>query len=383
MRIFQATTIVSFLTFLVLVAPSKMHAQEVVQALGQARVEYAASDHGVYRRAFHLAKINALNSVVASTFPQAKISLFNQYEDEITAYENIDQFILSAEEIEPPEDTALTQPVGQNDRSIRIKIRATISLGALDAFFQSQSAAAGLAAGQGSEFGVLFFGRRVDARQSFDTRTVQISESDQVESVEVTSGSDGTTSIDGAAVSQTSRTASGGSSTERRAEDTFSPSLSLTYDLGAAIKEELVDAGFEPIEVEDIVEYYDLPYLEDLIDEGLIREDGTMSRRSLNGYKNAALEEGWRFFGMGRVDVGLPQDDSRGTGLLQVPATVSFEVFMDVDGRARSVAVVAPETVWGSDPNGDPNVAEQIAYRAAVELALETVVAQLQAANLY
>ena len=363
--------------------PTFVNAQETVQSLGQARIEYAASDHGVYRRAFHLAKSNALLALVSDTFPQAKFSLFNQYKDEITAYENIDKFVISAEQIGEPEDTALTQPQGQNDRSIRVRVRTTISVSALDAFFIEKSQAGNTQAGQGSEFGVLFFARRMEARQNFDSRTVSVSESDRAESIEITNGSDGVSVVEGANVSTTSRTASGGSTTDRRAEDTYAPSLSLTENLAAAVKNELVDAGFEPMDVEDYVEDYDLPYIEDLIAEGLIRDDGTMSRRSLNAYKDIAIDEGWQFFGVGRVDVGLPQLDDRGTGIMRVPATVTFEVFMNVEGRSRSVAVVAPETVWGDDPRGDPVVAEQVAYRSAVSLAMTTVVSQLQAANLY
>jgi len=376
-------SVVASLLLLSVVLPQAARAQEIVQSVGQARLEYASSNQGVYREVFHLAKINALQRVVLATFPEAKVRLYNEYEAELTSYENIDRYVIDAVEMAPPEDTALSQPRGQNDKSIRLAVRASVSITAIDAFIQSQSSAGNLAAGVGSEFGVLFFGRRVEERQNFDTKRVQVSESDATESVRTTLGEDDTSTIEGVTTSSSSRVASGGSATDKRAQDTFSANIALSRGLGAAIKEELVDAGFEPIEVEDIVEYYDLLYLDELVDQGHIREDGTLPRRTLNGYKRAALEEGWRFFGFGRVDVGLPQLDPRGTGIMQVPATVSFEVFMDVEGRARSVAVVAPETLWGDDPNGDPDVAERRAYRAAVEKAMETVVAQLQEADLF
>jgi hypothetical protein len=378
---FYRVTVV--LLFALFGAPTASNAQELTQSVGQARLEYASSNQGVYREVFHLAKINALQRVVLATFPEAKVRLFNKYEAELTSFESIDRYVIDASEMAPAEDTALSQPRGQNDKSIRLSVRATISITALDAFFQSQSSAGSLVTGEVSEFGVLFFGRRIEARQNFDTRQVTVSERDATESVQTTIGEDGTTTLEGVTTSSTSRSASGGSATDQRANDTYVANTALSQDLGAAIKEELVDAGFEPIEVEDIAEDYDLLFLDELVDEGLIREDGTLPRRTLNEYKKAALAEGWRFFGFGRVDVGLPQLDSRGTGIMQIPATVTFEVFMDVDGRARTVAIVAPETLWGDDPNGDVSVAEQRAYRAAVEKAMETVVAQLQAADLY
>lgn len=356
---------------------------EIVQSLGQARVEYAASDQGVYRKVFHLAKINALERFVLSTYPEAKVDLFNQYQEDLTSFENIDRYVIDAKEIEPAEDTALSQPKGRNDKSIRLAIRASISSLALDAFFKSQSSIGNINAGQSSEFGVMFFGRRVESRTDFDTKRVRVSETDMIESAETLVGEDTIGVTEGVTRSSSNRVASGGSSTTRRANDKYAADISLSYDLSAAIREELVDAGFEPIEIEDIVDYYDLNYLDELVDGGLIREDGTLPRRTLNDYKRAAFEEKWKFFGFGRVDIGLPQLDERGTGIMKVAATVSFEVFMDVEGRARSVAVVAPETLWGDDPNGDPEVAEQRAYRAAVEKAMETVVSQLQAAQLY
>jgi len=361
----------------------KASASELVQTLGQARLEYASSDQGVYRKVFHLAKINALQRFVMSTYPEAKIQLYNRYEPELTSYENIDRYIIDASEMEPAEDTALTQRKGQNDKSIRLAVRATVSASALDAFFQSRSAAGTAGVGESSEFGVLFFGRRIDSRTEFDTKRVRVSESDLLESDENTFGVDETSSLAGINRTSTNREATGGSRNNRRAADVYVADISLTNNLSAAIREELVDAGFEPIEVEDIVDAYELYYLDELVDEGMIRDDGTLPRRTLNDYKKAAFEEGWRFFGFGRVDIGLPQLDERGTGIMKVAATVSFEVFMDVEGRARSVAVVAPETLWGDDPNGDPVVAEQRAYRMAVETAMQTVVSQLQASNLY
>ena len=36
------------------------------------------------------------------------------------------------------------------------------------------------------------------------------------------------------------------------------------------MKKQLVDAGFEPMDAEDLADEFDLPYLEDIIDQGML-----------------------------------------------------------------------------------------------------------------
>lgn len=372
-------TMLTALTLLLIILQStpKALAQQVVQSVGQARLEYASSDHGVYRKVFHLAQINALQRLASASFPEAKLRLFQKYESEITSYENIGTFVLDTQEISPPEDTALSNPRGQNDKSIRLGVRSTISISAIDAFLNEKSTLSSAGSSQ-NQFGVLFFGRRIDTRQNFDERRVIVNEQDVQEDIENTIANDGVSDLVGITRTTTNRQASGGSTTQRRDVNIYVADIPLSMDLSSAIRQELVNAGFRPMEIEDIVEDYELLYLDELVDDGMIREDGTLPRRTLRGYQVAAIEEGWQYFGIGRVDVGLPTLDQRGTGILKVPATVTFDVFMEEGGRLKSVAVVAPETFWGDDPNGDQTVAEQRAYRLAVKAAMDTIVAQLQ-----
>ena len=80
---------------------------------------------------------------------------------------------------------------------------------------------------------------------------------------------------------------------------------------------------------------------------------------------------------MGTIDIGTSTVDEVRGGI-QVPATVSFKVWMLTDGRAKTVASVRPKVIYGQDRNGDAGVAETNAYNEAVIYALDTVVAQLQ-----
>ncbi len=39
-----------------------------------------------------------------------------------------------------------------------------------------------------------------------------------------------------------------------------------------AVEEQLVDAGFEPMDAEDLADEFDLPYLEDIVDQGCLEK---------------------------------------------------------------------------------------------------------------
>jgi len=42
--------------------------------------------------------------------------------------------------------------------------------------------------------------------------------------------------------------------------------LELSEEMAFAVEEQLVDAGFEPMDAEDLADEFDLPYLEDIVD---------------------------------------------------------------------------------------------------------------------
>jgi hypothetical protein len=156
----------------------------------------------------------------------------------------------------------------------------------------------------------------------------------------------------------------------------YEANLEVSEQVAYAVQEQLVDAGFEPMDAEDLADEFDLPYLEDIVDQGLLRENGSFPKKLIKQYKTAAIDAGWTFLGMGSVDLGTPTvDEVRGT--VKVPATVSFSVWMLSDGRAKTVASVRPKVVYGQD-SGDAGVAETNAYNEAVVFAMDTVVAQLQ-----
>ena len=361
----------------------------VITVRGIARVEYAPTNdnHGMYRQLVHEAKKAAVKTYMAS-MPQAKLKLMDRYFDDVTSYENIDKFVLSFSPLGGPCDTGVTKngkpKCGQiKDKTLNLAINAKISTVAIDNYLQSQSVAGATAAGESSEFGVLFIARTTTGRKVFQDKVTNVRQDKSVDNTNTTMASDGTSNIAGVAQDSLAMTTTGGSIEIKADELAYEVNDSLSVTLGQAIKQYLVNAGFEPIDTDDIVDNHEgLYYLDERIEKGMVGEDGTIQRRILNKFKKAVTDEGMKFFGVGRLDLGLPQKNQV-TGFVEVPAIVTFEVFMDVNGRSRSVAVVTPQTVYGEDARGEAAIAQQNAQNQAVKLALDTVVSQLQAKDLY
>jgi len=361
----------------------------VVTVRGIARIEYAPSEdhHGLYRKLVHEAKIAAIKTYMA-TMPRAKARMMDQYFEDITSYDNIDKFVLSFKPLGGPCNTGVTKngkpKCGQiKDKTLNLAVNAQISTVAIDNYLQSQSVVGATGAGESSEFGVLFIARTTTGKTVFDDRVTNIQQQKSQDNTNTTMASDGTSNVAGVSQESLAVTTTGGS-TEKKADAlVYEVDNSLSTTLGQAIGQYLVDAGFEPISADELVEYDDdLYYIDEMIDQGMFGDDGTMPRRLLNRYKKAAIGVGMRFFGVGRIDIGLAQKNAV-TGFTEVPAVVTFEVFMDANGRSRSVAVVTPQAVYGEDARGDAAIARQNAQNEAVKLALDTVVSQLQAKDLY
>jgi hypothetical protein len=372
MQVFSRVRTVLAVALLCLSASSTL-AEDTVVVIGKARMEYAKIDQGAYREVFYLAKVNALSQVAAS-FPQAKLQLFEMYRDELTGFDAIDGYIVEAAEVGKTIDTGKTK-----DKSLRLAVSAKVNLTALDLFFQQKTAAGLDPSGAGADFGVFFIARQMSSNKQFDQKVTSVNESKTASSADETAQVDNASSSLSSASEDLSTQSSGGSVEQKADQNLYEVRNDVTEALAAAIKEKLVDAGYEPLSSDDLVDagYEGLVYLDEMISQGLIDDTGMMPRRLLASFKKAAIEEGWAYFGVGRVDIGMSQKDER-TGALRVPATVSFEVFMEVKGKSRSIAVVAPEVVWGDSESGDAAVAAQVAQNGAVDKAMQTIIGQLQ-----
>jgi hypothetical protein len=257
-----------------------------------------------------------------------------------------------------------------------VAISALVDVDALNAFFIDNSEAGNQAAGDASDFGAIFVARVETSRNSFKVKQTTVNKSESQSTLTEESASDGTTSLDSINTKTMDVNQSGGSSKKKRDAVEYEANLEVSEQVAYAVQEQLVDAGFEPMDAEDLADEFDLPYLEDIVDQGMLRKNGSFPKKLIKQYKTAAIDAGWTFLGMGSVDLGTPTvDEVRGT--VKVPAKVSFSVWMLSDGRAKTVASVRPKVVYGQD-SGDAGVAETNAYNEAVVYAMDTVVAQLQ-----
>ena len=387
MRIqFKKNIVTAFLYAFVAItayATNPVSAAGEVQVKVMTRLEYAKDNsHGIRRELIHKFKKDAFKKVMAS-MPQAKLKLVDQYFDEMTEYDTIDKFITKIRTVGSDCNTATGDNCGTvKDKSLILKGIVTISMAAVDSFLQSNSAAAFMD-GETSDFAVMFIARKVSSQKKFEDKITKVQKNQSSSNTEVISGGDGTSSIQGGSTESVDVKQSGGSTEIKDDAFSYEIDMTLTSALGSAVSESLVNGGFEPFLTDDYVEDYDLPYLDELVEGGYFGDDGSLDKRTLNGIKKATKEDGIKFLGVGKVDYRLAEKNPV-SGKMSIPAFVTVKVFMAKGKRMRTVASVAPQLVYGDfEAGGDATVGQIKAQNAAVKLAMDTIIAQLQSKGLY
>jgi hypothetical protein len=335
--------------------------QDLVQVKALGSHKYSSFNKSKAREAALMnAKETALKKYISS-LPMAKQRMLQSGFDEMLS--DINRYVV---------ETVIQQEKRDKDtKQYKVAVMAQISPGALNIYLANNSEAATQGSGEGSDFGAMFIARVEISRKSYDEKTVSVSETDNLVSLEETSASDGESSLDSAREKSLSVSKSGGSREQKRDSVQFEPSIDISEEVSGAVMEYLSDAGFEAMDVTDLD---DVPYLDEVVDD--MRSSGRMPSRMRKQFQVAAIDAGWSFLGMGTIDIGTPQNDpARGT--IRVPATVSFKVWNLDDGRAKTVASVRPQVVYGQD-RGSASVAETNAYNEAVKQAMDTVVSQMQ-----
>ena len=369
------------LVLLLLIFPRVAFSQEL-QLKVQTRMPYAENnDQGDRRELVHQFKKDAFKKMMSDpNTPQTKARLIGEYFDEMTDYETVDQFFTKyvfAEQC----DTGSGSNCGiVRDQAIILQGMAFISMNAVDNFLQSKSAASTM---ETSDFATLFIARKVADRKIFQAKTTDIKQNKSTSSVEVVSGSDDITNVSGGTSEDMKVRTTGGSTSQKSDEFVYDIDLGLTEALQAAIQETLVNAGFEPFPMDDVLYDYDMDGLEDLILNGEFGEDGSLNRRTLAAIKKIAAEDEVTFLGIGRVDYRQGEKNPV-TGDMRVPASVTVEVVMKKGKRMRTVASVAPTIIYGNYQAGeDYSIGQLVAQNAAVKQAMDTIVSQLQSKGLY
>ena len=339
---------------------SKVIAQDMVRVTAVARVVYESFSADTQKKAINLAKKTALKKYFRK-LPTAKKRQLKAFEGEF--YKNMDDFITEVKIQQEKND--------EEKNTFAVAIVASIDPGAIDAFFADNSAAGNQNVGESSDFGAMFIARTESERKSFDAKRTSVVETDSSQSQVAEDASSDSRSVTSSREKTFDLKKSGGSTSRKRDKVSYEFNLDLSEDIAASVGEHLVNAGFEPMAMDELD---GVPYLDEI---GPKLRRGRLPGRILKGFKRAAVDAGWTFLGYGLIDLGMPKSDAA-RGIVKVPAKVSFTVWMLTDGRAKSVAVVRPKVVYGSDSSGDAGAAETDAYNRAVALAMDTVVSQLQ-----
>ena len=372
----------AFFTALFLVTSPQVASSQELQLKVQTRMPYAENnDQGDRRELVHQFKKDAFKKMMSDpNTPQTKARLINQYFDEMTDYENIDQFFTKYV-FAGKCDTGSGSSCGiVKDQAIILQGMAFMSMNAIDNFLQSKSAASTV---ETSDFATLFIARKVASRKVFQAKTTDVEQNKSTSSVEVVSGGDDVSNVTGGTSESMSVSTTGGSTAQKSDEFLYDIDLGLTEALQTAIQETLVNAGFEPFPMDDVLYDYDMDGLEDLILNGEFGEDGSLNRRTLAGIKKIAAEDEVTFLGIGRVDYRQGEKNPV-TGDMRVPASVTVEVVMKKGKRMRTVASVAPTIIYGDYQVGeDYSIGQLVAQNRAVKQAMDTIISQLQSKGLY
>ena len=372
----------AFFTALFLVTSPQVASSQELQLKVQTRMPYAENnDQGDRRELVHQFKKDAFKKMMSDpNTPQTKARLINQYFDEMTDYENIDQFFTKYV-FAGKCDTGSGSSCGiVKDQAIILQGMAFMSMNAIDNFLQSKSAASTM---ETSDFATLFIARKVASRKVFQAKTTDIEQNKSTSSVEVVSGGDDVSNVTGGTSESMNVSTTGGSTSQKSDEFLYDIDLGLTEALQTAIQETLINAGFEPFPMDDVLYDYNMDGLEDLILNGEFGEDGSLNRRTLAGIKKIAAEDEVTFLGIGRVDYRQGEKNPV-TGDMRVPASVTVEVVMKKGRRMRTVASVAPTIIYGDYQVGeDYSIGQLVAQNRAVKQAMDTIISQLQSKGLY
>jgi hypothetical protein len=296
------------------------------------------------------------------SMPSAKQRQLKELEREF--YKNIDDFVIGVEIQQEKND--------ENNSTYAIAISASINAGAIDAFFQANSAAGNQITGEESEFFALFLARRVLEAKSFDAKRADVSETESSQSQVEENKATGGRSVSGSTDKTIDVRRTGGSTSRKSTQYTYKFDLSLSDDVEKSVGSKLTDAGFAYLGIGDLSG--GVPFL----DEIKLGDNGMLRKRTVNNYERASKQDGLTFFGIGNVDVFSPVMD-RARGILKVAAKATFVVKMlDKRGRYKVVATSSPMTVYGSDGNGEQAVAETNAYNNAIAKVMAEVIAKLQ-----
>ena len=328
---------------------------------GMGSVNYQNFNDKVKQETTDKAIQSALKKYV-STFDNAKKKNYFKFKNQIESRKN--DFIVETNIVQDKND--------KDKRNYKVIVRIQIDDGLIDNILADLSAAGNQALGEASNFGNILIARFVSSAKEYKARKVDVKEkeieSSLNESVDETD-SDYSESVKQRSIEKTSE---GGSVQRKRSQNNYATDLTVQESLDAIMSEELINAGFEPLDYSELSDY-GAPFIDEMDD--YLSSKSTISGKLKKQILDAAIEAGWQYVGLGVVSIDAPLDDDS-TGLRKIAAKVNYTVYM-VDGdKAKRVGAVRSTQVFGLGETDE--YAETEALNSAAEKAISEVISQLQ-----
>jgi len=348
----------ALLLLIVITFSASSYAKEIT---ARASLPYKSYNSDAREKGLEKARMSAWKKYVGG-FSVARKSTYRTNKKEILR--NIEDLIM--------EEVVVQEKNDKEAKRYKVSLRVSFDDGSVTALFNDLSASGNQGLGMASDFGSVLIARVKMSSKRYDEKRVSIKESEGLNSATEQAASNGNKSVDSVGSRTFSRRASGGSTSRKRAATTWEIDESYQETLSGAIEESLINAGFEPMDYNDLADY-GAPYMDEIYDEAT--DKGVLKGRTKSTIKNAAKDDEWSYLGMGRVDLDLPITDAA-TGLFKVAASVNYQVYMFQNGKSRAVAKVRAKQVYGLGETMD--YATNEALNTAAQAAVTIVVDQLQ-----
>ena len=348
----------ALLLLIVVTFSAPLYAKEIT---ARASLPYKSYNSDTREKGLEKARMSAWKKYIGG-FSVARKSTYRANKKEILR--NLEDLIM--------EEVVVQEKNDKEAKRYKVSLRVNFDDGSVTALFNDLSASGNQGLGMASDFGSVLIARVKMSSKGYDEKRVNIKESEGLNSVTEQAASDGNKSVDSVGSKTFSRRASGGSTTRKRVATTWEIDESYQETLSGAIEESLINAGFEPMDYNDLADY-GAPYMDEIYDEAT--DKGVLKGRTKSTIKNAAKDADWSYLGMGRVDLDLPITDAA-TGLFKVAASVNYQVYMFQNGKSRAVAKVRAKQVYGLGETMD--YATNEALNMAAQAAVTIVVDQLQ-----
>lgn len=309
--------------------------------------------------AMRQAKLEAWKLYTAK-FNAAKMKAYLQVKEQFE--KNIDEYVQNI--------SIVDKSVDKEAKSIKLVVRATVNVTAVDAALGSMSQAAKQGTGKGTPFVFLFVSRTASTIKSFDDKKITVSITESGSADEERSQQSDEIDASSSKTMEMEKATTGGSVERKKSKLTYE--VSSSQDIDSAMGDVLSTSGFEVISYDDVVANCGGADKTEVGKE--FSESDDMSTETRKSVINASRDCEVTIFATGTLDVGV-QDTDPSSGNKRVVVSVRGQVWNIENKLPRKIASVGP--VQFSGLGSDDVVAQRNALNLAAKEAAKAIVDQL------